>query len=88
MDRFILWMLMVGAVSIFDAQKEEWLGAALRHHARSKQRSWTEVQDVLKSFLWIPLLDEEPGRSIWDGTNRYHSDPESRPREDTMGTDW
>ena len=67
--RFMLWMLMVGAVSIFDVQKEEWLGATLRHHARSQQRSWTEVQDILKSFLWIPLLDEEPARSIWDSLN-------------------
>ena len=67
--RFMLWMLMVGAVSIFDVHKEEWLGATLRYHARSQQRSWTEVQDILKSFLWIPLLDEEPARSIWDGLN-------------------
>ena len=67
--RFILWMLMVGAVSIFDVQKDEWLGATLRYHARSQQRSWTEVQDILKSFLWIPLLDDEPARSIWDSLN-------------------
>lgn len=65
-DRFMLWMLMVAAVSIFDVQKEEWLGAMLRRHARSQQRSWIEVQDILKAFLWIPLLDEEPARSIWD----------------------
>ncbi|KAK0980375.1 hypothetical protein LTS16_022656 [Friedmanniomyces endolithicus] len=64
--RFMLWMLMVGAVSIFDVQKDECLGATLRRHARSQQRSWTEVQDILKSFLWIPLLDEKRGRSIWD----------------------
>ncbi|KAK3670002.1 hypothetical protein LTR78_010101 [Recurvomyces mirabilis] len=67
--RFMLWMLMVGAVSIFDVQKEEWLGATLRYHARSQRRSWTEVQDILKSFLWIPLLDGEPARSIWDSLN-------------------
>ena len=63
--RFMLWMLMVGAVSIFDVRKEEeWLGTTLRHHAR--KRSWREVQNILKSFMWIPLLDEEPARLIWD----------------------
>ncbi|KAK5163170.1 uncharacterized protein LTR77_010954 [Saxophila tyrrhenica] len=63
--RFMLWMLMVGAVTIFDVREEEWLSAMLHHHARSQQRSWTEVQGILKSFLWIPLLDEEAARSIW-----------------------
>jgi len=64
--RFMLWVLMVGAVSIFDEQKEAWLNAMLSQHARRQQRSWREVQDILKSFLWIPLLDEKRGRSIWD----------------------
>lgn len=64
--RFILWMLMVGAVSIFDPQKEEWLNAMLRHHAHNLQRSWADVQDILKSFLWLPLLDGEPARSMWN----------------------
>ncbi|KAK4561502.1 hypothetical protein LTR86_004820 [Recurvomyces mirabilis] len=67
--RFMLWVLMVGAVSIFDSQNDGWLSYMLRHHFRSQQLSWTEVQDVLKSFLWIPLLDEEPAKLIWDSLN-------------------
>lgn len=69
LTHFMLWMLMVGAVSIFNVQEHQWLEDMLRDHARDAQKSWTGVQDILKSFLRMPLLDEEAGRLIWASVN-------------------
>lgn len=66
-SRFMLWMLVVGAVSVFDVHEEAWLRTALRHYAsKCEVKTWEEAQAMLKSFLWLPILDHKSGRSVWN----------------------
>jgi len=64
---FMLWLLTVGAVSILDMKIDVWLQEALRRHAcNCKVGSWKEMQDRLRSFMWVRLLDKQQGRKIND----------------------
>ena len=66
-SRFVLWMTTVGAVSVFNLQDEAWRREALRTSVSAcEARSWEQVQNILKAFMWIPLLDDHPGRNIFD----------------------
>lgn len=66
-SRTALWLLMVGAVSLFNLPKEPWLGDYIRRHIEScGAKTWKEVQDILKSSMWISLLDDKPGKQLYD----------------------
>jgi hypothetical protein len=63
----MLWLLMTGANSVFEISNEAWLGEYLREYAdRCQVRTWEDMRDVLKSLMWIELLDEQPGKCIYD----------------------
>jgi len=63
----MLWLLMTGAISLYDVSDEGWLRAALREYAEGCQvKSWKEMQDTLKSIMWVALLDDQPGRQIYN----------------------
>lgn len=61
------WLLMVGAVSIFDKQDDVWLKPLLLVNvSRCKIKSWSNMQDLMQSYLWIGLLHNKPARRIFD----------------------
>jgi hypothetical protein len=63
----MLWLLMVGAVSIFRISDEPWLGDCLRKQIdRCGIKNWIEMQKILKTYMWVPLLDEEGGKQTYD----------------------
>ena len=63
----MLWLLMIGAISMFDALGEAWLRDSLRVHAhRCQVRTWKGLQEALKSFMWVGLLDDRPGKQVYD----------------------
>lgn len=63
--RFKLWMLMAGAVSVFDVRTDAWLRRDMQGQTfRCEARSVRQFQDLLKSFMWIPLLDEKRVEAI------------------------
>ncbi|KPM42814.1 hypothetical protein AK830_g3727 [Neonectria ditissima] len=65
--QLMLWLLMTGAVSVFPLSEQGWFQQCLREYAElCEVRTWKKMQEVLKSFLWIALLDEEPGKRIYD----------------------
>lgn len=65
--RLMLWLLMIGAISLFNVSDETWLRESLREHIDMCQvRTWKEMQDILESFMWIALLDEQPGMQIYN----------------------
>lgn len=65
-SQFTLWMLMIGAIAIFDVSEEPWLRKSLREYASScGVKTWKEMQEILKSFLWISLLNDQPGKQIF-----------------------
>ncbi|KAJ9412500.1 hypothetical protein QL093DRAFT_2570573 [Fusarium oxysporum] len=53
-SQLMIWLLMTGALSLFSTSDEVWIR--------------DEMQDILKSFMWITLLDEQPGKLIYDMT--------------------
>ncbi|OAP60523.1 hypothetical protein AYL99_05525 [Fonsecaea erecta] len=65
--QFMLWFLMVGAVSTFTTSDHPWLKDCVREHADKCQvKSWNEMRTVLKSFMWIGLLHDKPGKDVFD----------------------
>ncbi|KIW32235.1 uncharacterized protein PV07_03795 [Cladophialophora immunda] len=66
-SQMMLWFLMVGAVSAFTTSDHPWLKDCLREHIdRCQVKSWTEMRGVLKSFMWIGLLHDKPGKDVFD----------------------
>lgn len=66
-SQLMVWLLMAGAISLFDIADEVWLAKALQQHANGCQiTSWKGMQETLKSFMWIPLLDERRGKQNFD----------------------
>lgn len=63
----MLWLLMIGAVSLFNISEDGWLRDSLREHTDICQvRTWRDLQEILKSHLWIQLLDDKSGKYIYD----------------------
>ena len=61
----MLWLLMTGAVSVFDAITEPWLRERLwKQMELCGVKSWKGVQEALKTCMWIPLLDEQRVRKL------------------------
>lgn len=65
--RILLWLLMIGAISLFSVSDELWLADYLRCQAKNcRVKTWTDGQKVLKSSMWISLLDEKFGKQVYD----------------------
>jgi hypothetical protein len=68
-----LWLLMIGALSTFSVADECWLRNSLRMQVeRCEIRSWIHMLEILKSSLWISLLDEKHGKHIYDAIAEAH----------------
>lgn len=67
LPQLVLWLSMIGACSLFNVPDETWLAECLQNALdRSQVKSWKEMQDILRSFLWIGLLDDEAGKRIYE----------------------
>ncbi|KAI0884091.1 uncharacterized protein GGS22DRAFT_189221 [Annulohypoxylon maeteangense] len=65
-----LWLLMVGGVSVFTRADEEWLRPWLRAIMNLCDiELWTEMQDILDSFMWIGLVHDELGKEVFDSAS-------------------
>ena len=66
-SRLVVWLLMIGAISVFeqhdDSWLKPWLGANIRTYGII---SWKEMQKILDSFIWVPLVQEKPGKEVFD----------------------
>ncbi|VUC37991.1 unnamed protein product [Clonostachys rosea] len=63
----IVWLLMIAAISLFDLSAEMWLEDALRKYIqKSGLRKWKDVQEMMKSVMWVAALDEQPTRRIFN----------------------
>ncbi|KAK7960910.1 hypothetical protein PG988_012124 [Apiospora saccharicola] len=63
----MVWLLTVGAVSLFNIFEDDWLRDSLREHLDICQvRTWKELQEILKSQLWIQQLDDKSGKHVYD----------------------
>ncbi len=63
----MLWLLMTGAISLFDITNEAWPRECLLEYInRCQVKTWKEVQDTLESFIWISVLDGQLGEQIYN----------------------
>ena len=66
-SQMLLWLLMIGAISIFLEPHETRLKQGLQANLKlNGVKSWTEMRQILKSFLWIDLLHDKPGKDMFD----------------------
>ncbi|KAL8786601.1 MAG: hypothetical protein Q9195_008158 [Heterodermia aff. obscurata] len=71
--QLLLWLLLVGAVSILGEADHIWLKPWLRVTiALCKVESWTETQDLLNSFIWIGLVLDKPAKEVYHSTFVYY----------------
>lgn len=69
--RVMLWLLVVGANAVFDVMKDGWLRERLlRQVDECGIKTWGQMEDVLKSLLWISLLDEQSGKHMFELLSR------------------
>ena len=81
-DEMMLWLLMVGSISLLEMDQDAWLFASLRRCVkRGGAQTWKETQEVLKSFMWIPVLDDQPGKRIF-GSLRLNEETTDVSRKD------
>jgi hypothetical protein len=71
-SQLLLWLLMVGAVSVFGATDDGWLESLLLvNMGLCEIDSWSKMQDLLRSFMWIGLVHDEPGKGVFNSTITY-----------------
>jgi hypothetical protein len=64
--RLVLWLLMVGKVSVFDGSDDGWFNPLFRETmATCEVGSWSEVRDLLMSFMWIGLVHDKAGKRVF-----------------------
>jgi hypothetical protein len=74
--QLVLWLLMAGAVSVFDASDDGWLKPLLLVNIRLCEiDSWIKMQDLLMSFMWIGLVHDKPGKGLFNLTVSYVDPP-------------
>ncbi|KAH8677970.1 hypothetical protein BX600DRAFT_431279 [Xylariales sp. PMI_506] len=62
-----LWLLVIGAISIFPVTEEKWLKVILKGYLHKCSFSdWNEMRQILRSFLWIDMLHDGPGEHIFN----------------------
>jgi hypothetical protein len=67
----LVWLLMVGHISLFTPADDHWLLSWLRGClTRLEVNNWDELRDKLKGLLWIDALHDTPGKAIFDTVYR------------------
>ncbi len=65
--QLLLWLLAVGAIAAFDAADNAWLRPLLIDNmSLCGIDTWVQMRDLMRSFLWIGLLHDKPGKGVFD----------------------
>ena len=63
----LLWLQMVGAVSIFGIKDQVWLKPLVQSSIeRCGIESWSDLADLMNSFVWIDLLFDGRGKEVFE----------------------
>ena len=60
-----LWVLFIGAMVVFEPG-EPWLTGSMKDLA--SLLSWAEIEERLKSIMWIDVMHSYHGKRVYDGT--------------------
>ena len=62
----LLWLTMIGGISVFSPADDPWLIACLQTIIEScGVQTWTDLRAYLKQFLWIDFLHDKPGKAMY-----------------------
>ncbi|XDG06854.1 hypothetical protein ABKA04_006469 [Annulohypoxylon sp. FPYF3050] len=69
-SRLLLWLLTIGHISVFNSSDADtWLKPWLRVNLDlCGVRSWSAMRDVLSSFMWVGVVQDVPGKSLFNST--------------------
>ncbi|KAI0894868.1 hypothetical protein F4806DRAFT_497573 [Annulohypoxylon nitens] len=69
-SQLLLWLLTIGHISVFDSSDADtWLKPWLRVNLDlCGVRSWSAMRDVLSSFMWVGIVQDVPGESLFNST--------------------
>ncbi|KAI1461932.1 hypothetical protein F4805DRAFT_188175 [Annulohypoxylon moriforme] len=69
-SQLLLWLLTIGHISIFDSSDgDTWLKPWLRVNLDlCGVRSWSAMRGVLGSFMWVGIVHDVPGKSLFNST--------------------
>lgn len=63
----MLWLLSIGAISVFTPTDDPWLVPLLRDQMRHCRISgWNDLQNHLSKFLWIKMLHDGPCQRVFN----------------------
>jgi hypothetical protein len=61
--RLRLWLLLIGRATLLDEADDSWLQPAIYSDINlCNINRWEHMQDLLKSFIWIDLVHEQPAK--------------------------
>ena len=61
-----LWVLMMSAISIFEAREEPWLIERLHVLIDKRDMDWLQVQRQLRSVMWIECIHDRAGKDVFE----------------------
>ncbi|EPS35700.1 hypothetical protein H072_10845 [Dactylellina haptotyla CBS 200.50] len=63
----MLWLLTVGAISIFAEEDDVWLKPWLRvNFELCEIHSWRDMKEKLKDMMWVELVQDEAGEGVYN----------------------
>jgi hypothetical protein len=66
-SEIVMWLLMVGAVSILNEADYVWLKPWLTMHLQMCDvNSWAELEQILKAHLWVDVLQSSVGKRVYE----------------------
>jgi hypothetical protein len=70
----ILWCLLVTGLPAITELDEAWFMPLLIKQVRNEgAKSWDEMRNILKTFLWIDALHDKEGKKLYNqALTKYH----------------
>ncbi|KAK6340066.1 hypothetical protein TWF730_001839 [Orbilia blumenaviensis] len=69
---FLLWLLFLAGVSIFDVKDDAWLLLRIQNIITSMGlRSLDDTKTVLENYPWITYFHDEPALELWDIATKF-----------------
>lgn len=78
--QILLWLLIVGSLSTFTPADSIWLMPWVRVNIElCEAHTWSELRPQLKTFPWIDILHDKPGRAIYEAAVALQTNSEMTP---------
>jgi hypothetical protein len=83
MRDLMLWLLIVGGISVFDVDDEPWMSERLRVDLPSV--AWPEARARLKQVMWMDALHDKIGKDVFEALTMGRDGSATRSPESGNG---